>query len=77
MEHAMEGIAPSASPFAAPFAEEYESNEGKDLVVQYSVKNEQGIDCGGGYLKVRDRCRVHSFPPVYIIETYTRAGYAV
>jgi calreticulin len=28
------------------------SNKGKDLVIQYSVKNEQSIDCGGGYLKV-------------------------
>jgi len=28
------------------------SNKGKDLVVQYSVKHEQGIDCGGAYLKI-------------------------
>eukprot|EP00003_Mantamonas_plastica_P002094 TRINITY_DN1154_c0_g2_i1.p1 TRINITY_DN1154_c0_g2~~TRINITY_DN1154_c0_g2_i1.p1 ORF type:complete len:398 (+),score=168.37 TRINITY_DN1154_c0_g2_i1:112-1305(+) len=28
------------------------SNEGKDLVVQFSVKHEQNIDCGGGYIKV-------------------------
>jgi len=28
------------------------SNEGKDLVVQYSAKFEQGIDCGGGYIKI-------------------------
>merc|ERR1711988_440443 len=28
------------------------SNEGKDLVVQYSAKFEQGIDCGGGYVKI-------------------------
>jgi len=28
------------------------SNEGKDLIVQYSVKHEQRIDCGGGYLKL-------------------------
>jgi len=28
------------------------SNEGKDLVIQYSVKHEQKIDCGGGYLKL-------------------------
>jgi len=28
------------------------SNEGKPLVVQFSVKHEQNIDCGGGYLKV-------------------------
>jgi len=28
------------------------SNEGKDLVIQFSVKHEQNIDCGGGYVKV-------------------------
>lgn len=28
------------------------SNEGKDLVLQYTVKHEQKIDCGGGYLKI-------------------------
>jgi len=28
------------------------SNKDKDLVVQYSVKHEQNIDCGGGYLKL-------------------------
>merc|ERR1711988_600709 len=28
------------------------SNEGKTMVVQFSVKHEQDIDCGGGYLKL-------------------------
>jgi len=28
------------------------SNKGKTLYVQYSVKHEQNIDCGGGYLKL-------------------------
>eukprot|EP00744_Colponema_vietnamica_P000700 GILI01001233.1.p1 GENE.GILI01001233.1~~GILI01001233.1.p1 ORF type:complete len:408 (-),score=171.80 GILI01001233.1:83-1279(-) len=28
------------------------SNEGKDFVVQFSVKHEQNIDCGGGYVKI-------------------------
>jgi hypothetical protein len=28
------------------------SNKGKDLVLQYTVKHEQNIDCGGGYIKV-------------------------
>ncbi|XRB22126.1 calreticulin [Pseudoscourfieldia marina] len=28
------------------------TNEGKDLVFQFSAKNEQGIDCGGGYFKL-------------------------
>lgn len=29
-------------------------NKDKDLVVQFSVKHEQNIDCGGGYIKVFD-----------------------
>jgi calreticulin len=28
------------------------SNEGKPLVVQFSVKHDQKIDCGGGYIKL-------------------------
>jgi len=28
------------------------SNRGKKLVVQFTVKHEQGIDCGGGYVKL-------------------------
>ncbi|NP_999643.1 calreticulin precursor [Strongylocentrotus purpuratus] len=28
------------------------SNEGKDLVIQFTVKHEQKIDCGGGYAKI-------------------------
>jgi len=28
------------------------SNKGKDLILQYSVKHEQRIDCGGGYIKL-------------------------
>lgn len=28
------------------------SNEGKSLVIQFTVKHEQKIDCGGGYVKV-------------------------
>lgn len=28
------------------------SNEGKILVIQYTVKHEQTIDCGGGYIKL-------------------------
>lgn len=30
------------------------SNKDKPLVVQFSVKHEQNIDCGGGYAKVFD-----------------------
>jgi hypothetical protein len=29
------------------------SSEGKDLVVAFTVKHEQNIDCGGAYIKVR------------------------
>lgn len=28
------------------------SNEGKNLVVQFTIKHEQNIDCGGGYIKL-------------------------
>merc|ERR1712196_486863 len=28
------------------------SSVGKDLVIQFSVKHEQKIDCGGGYMKI-------------------------
>jgi len=28
------------------------NNEGQDLVIQYSVKHDQKIDCGGGYVKI-------------------------
>ncbi|XP_050429274.1 calreticulin [Adelges cooleyi] len=28
------------------------SNDGKNLVIQYTVKHEQNIDCGGGYVKL-------------------------
>jgi len=28
------------------------NNEGKDLIIQYSVKHEQKIDCGGSYIKI-------------------------
>lgn len=32
------------------------SNEGQNLVIQFSVKHEQNIDCGGGYAKVSCSC---------------------
>jgi calreticulin len=31
------------------------SNTGKDLVLQFSVKHEQSIDCGGAYLKLHPK----------------------
>jgi len=44
---------PDAKFFAisAEFPEVFD-NENSDLVIQYSVKHEQRIDCGGGYIKV-------------------------
>jgi len=36
-----------SAKFDKPF-----SNEGKALVVQFTVKHEQNIDCGGGYVKL-------------------------
>jgi len=36
---------------SAAFDEPF-NNEGKDFVVQFSVKHEQGIDCGGAYIKL-------------------------
>ena len=31
------------------------SNKDKPMVVQFTVKHEQNIDCGGGYVKVKER----------------------
>ncbi|CAB3396913.1 unnamed protein product [Caenorhabditis bovis] len=36
---------------AAKFPKAF-SNKGKPVVIQYTVKHEQGIDCGGGYVKL-------------------------
>lgn len=36
---------------SAKFEEPF-SNEDKTLVIQFQVKHEQNIDCGGGYVKV-------------------------
>ncbi|KAK0408413.1 hypothetical protein QR680_003941 [Steinernema hermaphroditum] len=36
---------------AAKFPKKF-SNKGKSTVIQFTVKHEQGIDCGGGYVKV-------------------------
>jgi len=36
-----------SAPVETPF-----SSEGKPLVLQYQVKHEQNIDCGGGYIKI-------------------------
>jgi len=37
----------ASAKIAHPF-----SNKGKDLVLQYTVKHEQKLDCGGGYIKI-------------------------
>nr|XP_006824896.1 PREDICTED: calreticulin-like isoform X2 [Saccoglossus kowalevskii] len=47
------------------------SNEGKDLVIQFTVKHEQKIDCGGGYVKVfssdLDQEKLHGESPYLIM----------
>eukprot|EP01084_Bolivina_argentea_P062696 114660_1 len=37
------------------------SNEAKSLVVQFEVKHEQNIDCGGGYLKIGPKWEAKKF----------------
>jgi calreticulin len=37
---------------SAPLAKSYTSGPKKDLVIQYSVKHEQRLDCGGAYIKL-------------------------
>lgn len=47
------------------------SNEGKDLVIQFTVKHEQKIDCGGGYVKLfpsdLDQSEMHGESPYNIM----------
>merc|ERR1711942_63866 len=47
------------------------SNEGKPLVIQFQVKHEQNIDCGGGYVKVfgadLDQTAMHGETPYHIM----------
>ncbi|XP_076462169.1 calreticulin-like [Babylonia areolata] len=47
------------------------SNEGKTLVIQFTVKHEQNIDCGGGYVKVfssdLDQAGMHGDSPYLIM----------
>jgi len=47
------------------------SNEGKDLVIQFQVKHEQNIDCGGGYAKIfasdLDQAGMHGDSPYHIM----------
>jgi len=54
---------------SAPVSPEF-GNEGKDLVVQFSAKHEQNIDCGGGYIKVTptvDPAKVDGDSPYFIM----------
>lgn len=37
---------------SAPLSKTFNSSDGKDLVIQYTVKHEQKIDCGGAYIKL-------------------------
>jgi calreticulin len=37
---------------SAKMDKSFKSSDKKDLVIQYSVKHEQGIDCGGAYIKL-------------------------
>lgn len=47
------------------------SNEGKPLVIQFTVKHEQKIDCGGGYVKIfpsdLDQSDMHGDSQYYIM----------
>lgn len=47
------------------------SNAGKTLVVQFTVKHEQNIDCGGGYIKLfpsdLDQTDMHGESPYNIM----------
>ena len=37
---------------SAPLSKPFTHEAGKELVIQYSVKHEQDLDCGGAYLKL-------------------------
>jgi len=56
------------------------TNENKDLVIQFQVKHEQKIDCGGGYLKVypadTNQVDLHGESPYYIMFGPDICGYS-
>lgn len=56
------------------------SNEGKTLVIQFSVKHEQKIDCGGGYIKLYpsdvDQTGLHGDSPYFIMFGPDICGYS-
>lgn len=55
---------------SAKFEESF-SNDGKTLVIQFQVKHEQNIDCGGGYVKIYDskvdQKNIHGDTPYHIM----------
>ncbi|CAF0994322.1 unnamed protein product, partial [Didymodactylos carnosus] len=64
-----------SAKFDKPF-----SNEGKTLVIQFTVKHEQKIDCGGGYVKVYpadvDQKNLHGDSPYNIMFGPDICGYS-
>ncbi|XP_026179590.1 calreticulin-like [Mastacembelus armatus] len=56
------------------------SNEGKPLVIQFTVKHEQKIDCGGGYVKLfpsdLDQSDMHGDSQYYIMFGPDVCGYS-
>ncbi|XP_058493767.1 calreticulin 3a [Solea solea] len=56
------------------------SNEGKPLVVQFTVKHEQKIDCGGGYVKIfpsdLDQSNMHGDSQYHIMFGPDICGYS-
>ncbi|KAM8873927.1 calreticulin-like [Spinachia spinachia] len=56
------------------------SNDGKPLVIQFTIKHEQKIDCGGGYVKVYpsdlDQSNMHGDSQYYIMFGPDICGYS-
>ena len=56
------------------------SNEGKELVIQFTVKHEQKIDCGGGYIKLYpkdlDQKQLHGESKYYVMFGPDICGYS-
>uniref|UniRef100_A0A3B5ALR8 Calreticulin n=1 Tax=Stegastes partitus TaxID=144197 RepID=A0A3B5ALR8_9TELE len=56
------------------------SNEGKPVVIQFTVKHEQKIDCGGGYVKIfpsdLDQSDMHGDSQYYIMFGPDICGYS-
>lgn len=54
------------------------TNENKDLVVSLSVKHEQGLDCGGGYIKIlpdQDKTTFHGDSEYWLMFGPDQCGY--